>query len=80
MNITILNLSRSTTKFYLAKLFKTYGAVESCDIVMDQKTGESKGFGFVKMLNEDEAIAAIKDLHGKKFDGNIIRVKVANKQ
>lgn len=77
MIINIFDLSRKTTAAELSALFKTYGAVESCDIVMDKQTGLSKGFGFVKMLNDDEANAAINALHGKKFAGSKIRVKAA---
>ena len=80
MIINILNLSRKTTVAHLIKAFKAHGIVESCDIVMDKQTGESKGFGFVKMLNDNEANAAIMNLHGKKFGGNIIRVKASNQQ
>ncbi len=79
MNIAVLNLSRQTTTAHLIKFFKTYGAVESCEIVMDKQTGSSKGFGFVSMPNAKEANAAISNLHGKKFGGNIIRVKASNK-
>jgi len=79
MNITILNLSRETTAAHLIKLFTTYGTVQSCDIVMDEQSGLSKGFGFIQMLNDEEANAAITSLHGKKIGGNIIRVKVSNK-
>ena len=79
MNINILNLSRKTTEEELIELFKVHGAVESCDIVMDKHSGTSKGFGFIKMLNDDEANAAIKSLHGKKVGGKKIRVKVSNK-
>lgn len=80
MNVSILNLPRHTTEAQLARAFRAYGEVESCDIVMDKQTGKSKGFGFIKMLNEDDAKAAIADLHGKRFDGNIIRVKASNKE
>lgn len=80
MNIIVLNLSRETTTTHLAKYFKTYGEVESCEIVMDQQTGKSKGFGFVEMPNEEEANEAINNLHGKRFGGNVIRVKAANQQ
>ncbi len=80
MDITILNLSRQTTAAQIVQLFKNYGSVESCNIVMDKVSGGSKGFGFIKMLNEREAIDAITNLHGTKFDGNIIRVKAANKE
>jgi len=76
MNITILNLSRDTTSTHLIKLFTPYGTVQSCDIVMDKQTGLSKGFGFIKMLNDEEANAAITALNGKKIGGNIIRVRI----
>ncbi len=80
MNISILNLPRHTTEAQLVQAFKEYGVVESCDIVMDKQTGKSKGFGFIKMPNQDEANAAIAALHGKRFDGNIIRVKISSKE
>ena len=79
MNIIILNLPRITTAQELTELFKTYGAVESCDIVMDKQSGESKGFGFIEMSNDDEADEAIKKLHGTQFGGKKIRVKFSTK-
>ena len=75
MNITILNLPRAKTAKDLAALFSSFGAVKSCEIVIDKKTGTSKGFGFVEMLNDVEANAAIIGLNKKNFDGNVIRVK-----
>ncbi len=75
MNITILNLPRTTKKEEIAQLFSNYGEIKSCNIIMDKVTGLSKGFGFVEMLNENEANAAIKDLHNKNFGGKKIRVK-----
>jgi RNA recognition motif-containing protein len=79
MHINILNLSGKITAEELSELFKAYGAVESCDVVLDKKSGKSKGFGFVKMLNHEEASDAIKSLHGKKIDGSKIKVKISNK-
>lgn len=79
MNINILKLSRQTTEGELVELFQEYGAVESCSIVMDKQSGESKGFGFIQMLNDDEANEAIKNLHGVKFGGSRIKVKASNK-
>lgn len=75
MNITILNLSRKTTTEHLTKLFTPFGTIQSCDIVMDQHTGLSKGFGFVKMSSDEEANTAVASLQGKKFGGNQIRVR-----
>jgi RNA recognition motif-containing protein len=76
MNITILNLSRDTTTAHLTKLFTPYGKIQSCDIVMDKQTGLSKGFGFVTMSSDEEANNAVANLHGKKFGGNQIRVRL----
>ena len=79
MNIIILNLSRETSEKELTELFLTYGPVESCNIVMDKQSGQSKGFGFVKMMDEDEAEAAIISLHGTELSGYKIRVKASTK-
>lgn len=78
MKIIALNLPRTTTKNDLWDLFKTYGTVESCDIVTNKEQGTSKGFGFVEMLNDAEANAAIAALHNKKIGDNKIRVKVSD--
>jgi len=79
MNVTILNLPRTTTQKELINLFAQYGKIEACNIVMDNKTGLSKGFGFVEMLNDEEANAAITSLNNSNFGGKRIRVKTSNK-
>jgi RNA recognition motif-containing protein len=77
MKIIALNLPRNITNDELSELFKTYGKVESCQLVMNKDKGTSKGFGFVEM--EDIAAAeAIKNLHGKKIGENKIRVKASD--
>ena len=77
MKILIRNLSRSTTEADLKELFEGYGIVQSCTIVLDKKTGTSKGFGFIEMPKQGEAKAAIKSLNGSDIAGNNIRVKKA---
>jgi RNA recognition motif-containing protein len=77
MKLLIRNLSRTTSEADLTALFATHGDVQSCSIVMDQKTGASKGFGFVEMPNPGNAKAAMKSLNGKDIAGNTIRVKKA---
>jgi len=79
MKILIRNLARTTTEDSLLNLFKTYGHVQYCTIVCDQETGESKGFGFVDLPKPGEAKAAIKNLNGQDFEGQVIRVKKAVK-
>lgn len=77
MKLIILNLPRHFTENDLAKMFKTYGNIRACDLVMDTKTGESKGFGFVEMAVAHEGLAAIEALNGKTIQQKKIRVKAA---
>ena len=74
------NLSRDTTEAEFLTLFKAYGNVQYCKLVMDKVTGKSKGFGFVEMPHAGEAKAAIKGLNYQDIDGNRIRVKKAEKR
>ena len=77
MKILIRNLDRLTTEEDLKIIFEEYGAVQSCDLVIDRDSGESKGFGFIEMPKSGEAKAAIKNLNGKTIGSNKIRVKKA---
>ena len=58
-------------------MFENYGSVQSCTLIIDKETGDSKGFGFVEMPKPGDAKAAIKSLNGNDVDGNKIRVKKA---
>jgi len=78
MKLIVLNLPRDLREDELAKLFKAHGNIKACDLVLDAKTGTSKGFGFVEMALEHEGEIAIKELHGSRLKKNKIRVKPAN--
>jgi RNA recognition motif-containing protein len=80
MKIMMRNLSRDTTEAELLILFKEYGDVQYCKLVIDKVTGKSKGFGFVEMPRTGEARAAIKELNYRDVGGNKIRVKKAEKR
>lgn len=77
MKLLIRNLARTTTEAELQSLFEPFGAVQSCSLVMDNTTGQSKGFGFVEMPVPGEAKAAMKNLNGSEIAGSTIRVKKA---
>lgn len=74
------NLSREVNEEQLFQLFRPFGKIKSLNIVMDAATGRSKGFGFVDMPEDSEAVAAIKTLDGKLVQGLRMRVKRAVKQ
>ncbi len=77
MKILVRNLSRETTEAELLALFKEYGGVQYCKLMMDRVTKKSKGFGFVDMPLAGEAKVAIKALNARDVGGNRIRVKKA---
>lgn len=77
MKILVRNLARTTTQAELRQHFEAFGAVQYCTLVLDQQTGQSKGFGFVEMPKAGDAKAAIKNLNGKEIGGSKIRVKEA---
>lgn len=77
MKLLVRNLATATSCDKIKTLFSEYGIVQSCNLVLDQKTGKSKGFGFVEMPKAGEAKAAMQKLNGYKLAGNIIRVKKA---
>jgi RNA recognition motif-containing protein len=77
MKLLVRNLARTTTEAELQALFEVFGKVQSCSLVLDKKSGLSKGFGFVEMPSPGESKAAMKNLNGKDVDGNSIRVKRA---
>jgi RNA recognition motif-containing protein len=78
MKLIALNLPRDVTENELAALFKTYGNIQACDLVLDAQTGTSKGFGFVQMALEHEGVMAMIGLNNSMLRNNRIRVKAAN--
>lgn len=77
MKLLIRNLARTTTEPELLALFAPFGYVQACNLVLDKKSGQSKGFGFVEIPKAGEAKAAMKAINGKLVDGNKLRVKKA---
>ncbi len=78
MNIFVASLNFKTRREDLQRVFEAYGEVTSVKIVKDRITGRSKGFGFVEMPNDDEALQAIAGLNDTELDGRPIVVKQAN--
>jgi len=77
MNLFVSNISRTVQEEALKALFSEFGQVSSVKIVSDKYTGESKGFGFVEMLNDTEAFEAIKKLSNASFFGRNLIVSKA---
>lgn len=71
------NIPYNITESDLANRFGQFGQVESVRIIVDRETGRSKGFCFVEMANDDEALNAISQLNGSELNGRPMTVNEA---
>ncbi|KAK1265606.1 Arginine/serine-rich protein 45 [Acorus gramineus] len=76
-SVRVTNLSEDTCEADLQDLFGTFGAVSRVYVAVDQKTGMSRGFGFVNFVHKDDAERAISKLNGYGYDNLILRVEWA---
>jgi len=77
MNIYVGNLDYRVSEKDLTQAFEEYGEVNSVKIITDKYNGRSKGFGFVEMENQDEALKAIDDLNGVSFQDREVIINEA---
>ena len=77
MNIYVGNLSWDMNEDELRDAFKAFGEVASATIIIDKFSGNSRGFGFVEMSDQNEAQAAIEGLNGQELSGRAIIVNEA---
>jgi RNA recognition motif-containing protein len=78
MNLFVTNISRTVKEDALKALFSEFGEVSSVKIINDKHTGVSKGFGFVEMFNDIQALEAIRKLTNADFFGRNLVVAKAH--
>jgi len=71
------NLPYSVRDSDLEQSFGQFGAVTSAKVMMERDTGRSKGFGFVEMASDAEALAAIEGMNGQPLGGRSLVVNEA---
>jgi len=76
-NIFVSNLSFRINDEDLKQAFTDYGTVNSAKVIKDNFSGRSRGFGFVEMTNDEEALKAIEELNNAEFDGKVMTVSEA---
>ncbi|PON61559.1 Splicing factor-like protein [Parasponia andersonii] len=76
-SLLVLNITFRTTADDLFPLFDRYGKVVDVFIPRDRRTGESRGFAFVRYKYADEAQKAVEKLDGRVVDGREIMVQFA---
>lgn len=71
------SLPFSTTSQQLEELFAQVGTVASVNLITDKFSGQSKGFAFIEMSNDQQAEEAIKKFNNFEIDGRKIVVNIA---
>jgi RNA recognition motif-containing protein len=74
------NIAYETSEADLEQLFSQSGTVESVRVMRDMATGRARGFAFVEMGSEADALAAIERLNGKQFGTRTLTVNEARPQ
>ncbi|MDB5356676.1 MAG: rpbB [Phycisphaerales bacterium] len=74
IDLYVGNLRYDVTDRELQELCAPYGKVESAAIVHDPQTGESQGYGFVRMASDSEGEATIAGLNGREHGGRVLKV------
>jgi hypothetical protein len=71
------NLAYSVRDNDLEQAFGEFGSIVSAKVMMERDTGRSKGFGFVEMGTDAEALAAIEAMNGHSLQGRALTVNEA---
>lgn len=74
MNLYVSNLPYTMTDEEFKGVFAAHGQVSEARIVKDRESGRSRGFGFVEMPVEAEALTAINSVNGQDVSGRQLRV------
>lgn len=77
MNIYVGNLAYGVTQDELTEAFGAFGTVTSVKIITDRETGNPRGFAFVEMANNNEALKAIQGMNGQEIQGRAISANEA---
>jgi RNA recognition motif-containing protein len=71
------NLAKSTTQDELTALFTQAGAVTATELITDRKSGQSKGFAFITMSEENGAEKAVQMFNAYSLSDHELKVSPA---
>ncbi|EGF83140.1 hypothetical protein BATDEDRAFT_34010 [Batrachochytrium dendrobatidis JAM81] len=80
VNLFVKNIDESIDDEKLRQEFSVFGAITSTKIMVDEKTGISKGFGFVCFSNPDEATKAVTEMNNRMLANKPIYVALAQRK
>src|SRR5215210_4126837 len=78
MKLFVAGLPYDMDDAELMEIFEKFGATTSAKVAIDKETGKSRGFAFVEMTNDEEALEAIEHLKDIAFGKKQLVVKQAD--
>jgi polyadenylate-binding protein len=80
VNLFVKNISDDWDDERLRAEFDAFGTITSSKLMKDDKTGVTRGFGFVCFSSPDEASKAINEMNGKMVSGKPLFVALAQRK
>jgi nucleolin len=80
MKIFVANFPFDLTETDICDLFKIFGEVTGCKLVIDPDTGKSKGYGFVEFREKAHAKMAMKEMNGVRIAGRTVAVTMSTSE
>lgn len=74
-HVLVANMSSQVTESELRAMVESFGTVKNFSLVKAHAIGDSCGFAFVEMTDEDAVARAIAELNGKSVAGRCLRVR-----
>ena len=67
-------LNENCTENMLYKQFSVYGKISQIAMPFNRRTGDSRGYAFIKYYDKEKAIAARKDMDGAEICNHVVTV------
>jgi len=77
-NVFVKYLPSDLSEEQFHALFSEFGTIVSSKIMIDQNTGKSLGFGFVRFETSEDSQRAIKKMNGQQIQNKRLLCKLAN--
>lgn len=77
MRLYVDNISASVSEDELLELFEKYGEVESIEIQLHQFGDKNRGYAYLEMPGDEEAMKAVDDLAGYILKNLALKVNPA---
>lgn len=74
MKLYVGSLHFNITEEMLRGIFEPFGQIQSIQLIMDQETGRSKGYGFITYYEAEDAKRALEQMNSFELAGRPIKV------